>query len=60
MSSAMSDSGFRYSHEEITALKTLFDSCDRDRVGRIHINQLPGLLTKLGKEEGKICRDTTI
>lgn len=50
----MSEGGYRYSREEITALKALFDSCDRERTGRIHINQLPGLLTKLGKDEGRV------
>ena len=50
----MSEGGYRYSREEITALKALFDSCDRERTGRIHINQLPGLLSKLGKEEGNV------
>lgn len=35
-------------------MKTLFDSCDEERVGSIHINQLPGLLGRLGKEEGKL------
>jgi hypothetical protein len=44
--------GYKYSREEVTALKSLFDSVDRDRTGRIHINQLPGLLSKLGKDEG--------
>lgn len=45
-----------YSSEELTALKTLFDSCDSERSGRIHINQLPGLLSKLGKTTGLLLR----
>ena len=45
--------GQKYSAEELTALKTLFDSCDLERTRRIHINQLPGLLSKLGKTEGE-------
>ena len=35
-----------------SVFKTVFDSCDGDRVGRIHINQLSGMLSKLGKSEG--------
>ena len=30
----------------------MFDSCDYDRIGLIHINQLSGLLMKLGKNDG--------
>lgn len=56
----MSEEGYRYSREEITALKALFDSCDRERTGRIHINQLPGLLSKLGKEEDEIVNVTEV
>jgi hypothetical protein len=32
-------------------LKTLFDSCDDEAIGSIHVNRLPGLLVKIGKEE---------
>lgn len=44
--------------EEITVIKTVFDSFDGDRVGRIHINQLPGLLSKLAKTEDDIVKIT--
>jgi hypothetical protein len=52
--SADTGTGYKYSREEITAfkscliavivtapgvfMKSLFDSCDRDRTGHIHIN----------------------
>jgi Ca2+-binding EF-hand superfamily protein len=58
--SADAGTGYKYSREEITALKSLFDSCDRDRTGRIHINQLPGLLSKLGKDEDEIIAVTEV
>eukprot|EP01032_Pedospumella_encystans_P009737 gene9737-11443_t len=48
----------RYSAEEISVIRTVFDSCDGDRVGRIHINQLSGLLMKLGKDDDEIVRLT--
>jgi Ca2+-binding EF-hand superfamily protein len=35
-------------------LKTLFDGFDVEREGKIHINQLSSLLTKLRKPKGKI------
>lgn len=54
MSHTSNSEGYRFSQEELTALRTLFDSCDATRSGRIHINQLPGLLGKLGKDEGNI------
>lgn len=44
----------QYGHEEIAILKSLFDTADTDRTGKIHINQLPGLLMKLGKNEDEI------
>jgi len=47
-----------YSQEELAVIKTVFDSCDYDRVGRIHINQLSGLLMKLGKSDDDIVRIT--
>lgn len=37
-----------------SVIQTVFDSCDYDRVGRIHINQLSGLLIKLGKTDGEL------
>jgi Ca2+-binding EF-hand superfamily protein len=42
-----------YSEEELAVIRTVFDSCDGDRSGRIHINQLSGMLMKLGKTDGK-------
>lgn len=44
----------QYTEEELSVLRSLFDSCDADRSGRIHINQLAGLLGRLGKGEGLI------
>jgi hypothetical protein len=38
-----------------SVIRTVFDSCDGDRVGLIHINQLAGLLVKLGKTEGEVA-----
>lgn len=35
-----------------SVLKNLFDSFDINDVGKIHINQLPGLLVKIGKDGG--------
>lgn len=37
-------------------LRTLFDSCDTEATGLINMNQLPGLLVKLGKDEGEILK----
>ena len=42
----------KYSPQELSILRNLFDSVDLDRSGRIHVNQLPGLCTKLGKNQG--------
>jgi hypothetical protein len=42
----------QYTQEELAALKTLFDECDFENSGRIQINQLPLLLSRLGKSEG--------
>lgn len=44
----------KFSDDEERVIRTLFDSCDEERIGRIHINQLSGLLTKLGKSDGEI------
>ena len=41
-----------YSPEELSVLKSIFDSCDPEHTGFLHINQLPGLLSKLGKNDG--------
>ena len=38
-------------------IRTLFDSCDEEKVGKIHINQLSVLLTKLGKSDGMSLSD---
>jgi hypothetical protein len=43
-----------YSAEELSVLKSIFDSCDPEHTGFLHINQLPGLLSKLGKNDGKL------
>ncbi len=48
----------RYSNDELKVLRSLFDSCDSDGVGKIHINQLPSLLSKLGKTEDEIISIT--
>mmetsp|Transcript_14604 Transcript_14604/g.22012 ORF Transcript_14604/g.22012 Transcript_14604/m.22012 type:complete len:355 (+) Transcript_14604:123-1187(+) len=45
-----------YSEDEERVLKTLFDSCDEEKVGSIHVNQLPGLLVKIGKDEGDVLK----
>ena len=37
----------------VRVLKTLFDSCDEEEIGSINMNQLPGLLVKIGKDEGR-------
>ena len=42
----------KYTAQELAILRNLFDSVDVDRSGRIHINQLPGLVSKLGKTQG--------
>jgi len=44
----------KYSDEELGVLRSLFDSCDVEHTGRILINQLSGLLSRLGKTEGKL------
>ena len=43
-----------YSPEELKVLRSIFDSCDPEHTGKLHINQIPGLLTKLGKNDGKL------
>ena len=48
----MNNSVQKYSDEELGVLRSLFDSCDMERIGKIHINQLAGLLSRLGKTEG--------
>jgi hypothetical protein len=48
----------RYSNDELKVLRSLFDSCDSDGAGKIHINQLPSLLDKLGKTEDEIIAIT--
>lgn len=44
----------RYSDEEVAILRDCFDKFDSDHTGKIHINQLPGLLNKIGKPEEDI------
>lgn len=43
----------KFSEEELTVIRTVFNSCDGDKVGRIHVNQITSLLTKLGKSDGE-------
>jgi hypothetical protein len=50
----------KFSDEEIKVLRSLFDSCDTERSGRIHINQLPGLLAKLGKTDDEVITITEL
>lgn len=45
-----------YSEDEERVLKTLFDSCDDEGIGSINMNQLPGLLVKIGKDEGEVLK----
>jgi len=45
---------YMLTHFSRSVIRTVFDSCDGDRVGRIHINQLSGLLMKLGKDDGEL------
>jgi len=48
----------QYTQQELSVLRNLFDSSDADRSGKIHINQLPGLLMKLGKSEDEVIKIT--
>jgi hypothetical protein len=48
----------KFSDEELKVIRSLFDSCDPDGSGRIHVNQLPGVLAKLGKTEDEIIMIT--
>jgi hypothetical protein len=43
-----------YSEDELKIMKQLFTSFDNDGSGHIHINQLPGLLGKLGKTQDEV------
>lgn len=45
--------GPRYSDDEVKVLRSIFDACDPEKTGKIHINQLPGFLSRVGKSEGK-------
>jgi len=47
-----------FSEDEISVIRTVFDSCDDDRHGKIHINQFPTFLTKLGRSEDEILKIT--
>lgn len=44
--------------EELSVIQQVFKSCDEDRVGRIHINQMPTFLTKMGRTEDEIVKIT--
>lgn len=46
--------GKKFTQDEIIVLKTLFDSCDEEKKGGIHINQLPSLLAKLSKTQEEV------
>jgi hypothetical protein len=48
----------RYTNEELKVLRSLFDNSDSDGAGKIHINQLPVLLSKLGKSEDELITIT--
>jgi hypothetical protein len=48
----------KYSVDERSVLKNLFDSYDLDTSGAIHINQLPGLLVKIGKDGAEVVSVT--
>ena len=45
-----------YSDDELKVMRQLFISFDMDGTGRIHINQLPGLLAKLGKTNDEVVQ----
>jgi len=47
-----------YSNDELNLLKNLFDTVDPERSGRIHINQLPVILARLGKNEDEVVNIT--
>lgn len=47
-----------YSNDELNLLKNLFDTVDPERSGRIHINQLPVVLARLGKNEDEVVNIT--
>jgi len=51
-------SNLGFSEEELSVIRTVFSSCDGDGQGKIHINQFPGLLSKLGKNEDDILKLT--
>eukprot|EP01031_Cornospumella_fuschlensis_P037068 gene37068-44989_t len=40
-----------FGEDEINVIRTIFDSFDVEREGRIHINQISSLLHKLGKKD---------
>lgn len=50
--------GPRYSEEEVKVLRSLFDTFDPERSGKIHINQLPGLLARIGKNQEDVINIT--
>ena len=52
MMSAKQMEGVRYTEDEVKVIRSIWETCDTDRTGKIHINQLHGLLHKLGKSEG--------
>lgn len=40
-------------------IRTVFEGYDVEREGKIHINQLPSLLNKLGRARGKSSSDVS-
>lgn len=48
----------KYSADEKSVLKNLFDTFDLNESGSIHINQLPGLLVKIGKDGSEVVAVT--
>lgn len=48
----------RYSEEELSLLRSLFETADAENIDFILINQLPGLLVKLGKNNDEIINIT--
>eukprot|EP01039_Chlorochromonas_danica_P007676 gene7676-8483_t len=49
-----------FGDEEISVIRTIFDSFDIEREGKIHINQVSSMLFKLGRKEGCTARPEDI
>lgn len=48
----------RFSSEELSVLRSLFEASDFERNGLISVNQLPNILVKLGKSDDEIVNIT--